>query len=69
MGERRLRHRNRPRPRKTTPFPGAGLPQRLEGSRFVNWQFYQMAAGGSRERSRAVFCPSRLTGAADTPDP
>jgi hypothetical protein len=24
----------------------------LEGSRFVKWQFYELAAGGSRERSR-----------------
>jgi hypothetical protein len=24
--------------------------ERLEGSRFVRWQLYQMAAGGSRER-------------------
>jgi hypothetical protein len=24
-------------------------PQRLEGSRFVRWQFYRAAAGGSRE--------------------
>jgi len=26
------------------------IAQRLEGSRFVAWQLYRLAAGGSRER-------------------
>jgi hypothetical protein len=28
----------------------ASHTQRLEGSRFVTWQLYRLAAGGSRER-------------------
>jgi hypothetical protein len=32
--------------------------QGLEGSRFVTWQFYNMAAGGSRELPRATFLPT-----------
>ena len=28
----------------------SALTQRLEGSRFVGWQLYRLAAGGSRER-------------------
>jgi len=36
------------------PFPGAGLPHRLEGSRFAGGQFYQMAAGGSREQAQRL---------------
>ena len=35
-------------------------PAALEGSRFVVWQLYRLAAGGSRERLNAMFCPSRL---------
>ena len=27
--------------------------QRLEGSRFIRWQLYRLAAGGSRERPKA----------------
>jgi len=36
------------------------MPHGLEGSRFTRWQLYRLAAGGSRERLRAMFCPSRL---------
>jgi hypothetical protein len=39
--------------------------QRLEGSRFVRWQLCSLAAGGSRERPRAMFCPSRQFRAGD----
>ena len=39
----RPRSRRRPRPRKRS------WSQRLEGSRFIVWQLFQMAAGGSRE--------------------
>jgi len=39
--------------------------QRLEGSRFVIRQLCNLAAGGSRERPRAMFCPSRQFRAGD----
>ncbi len=39
---------------------------RLEGSRFTRWQLYRLAAGGSRERLSAMFCPSRLFCMRDT---
>jgi hypothetical protein len=29
------------------------MPQGLEGSRFVTWQLYRLAVGGSRERLEA----------------
>jgi hypothetical protein len=35
-------------------------------SRFTMWQLYRLAAGGSRERLRAMFCPSRLFCCRDT---
>src|SRR6202522_2207468 len=40
-------------------------PERLEGSRFTRWQLYRSAAGGSRERPNAMFCPSPLFRAGD----
>jgi hypothetical protein len=38
-------------------------------SRFVVWQLYGLAAGGSRELPNAMSCPSRLFGAADKTGP
>jgi hypothetical protein len=32
--------------------------QRLEGSRFIRWQIYRMAASGSRKLSSACAWPS-----------
>jgi hypothetical protein len=34
-----------------------GAARHREGSRFVGWQFYQLLAGGSRERPSATNSP------------
>ena len=44
----------------------ASHAQGLEGRRFTRWQLYRLAAGGSRVRLSAMFCPSRLFCCGDT---
>jgi hypothetical protein len=52
-------HRNRPRrcprPRKWYRFQRTDLLYRAGGSRFVGWQVYKLAAGGSREEPSVLL--------------
>jgi len=45
------RLRSDPEPRRVSKRPGVTLPRWRERSRFVGWQFYPLAAGGSRKLS------------------
>ena len=49
------------RPRAGRPLERLVMAQRLEGSRFVVWQFYRFAAGGSRRSPMACCCSIRST--------
>jgi hypothetical protein len=48
-------------PRRVENKPPVEWTERLEGSRFIRWQLYGLAAGGSRERLevRQFYCRPR----------